>query len=212
MEFYKSTLRRSEALYNGSKYYDQEYRTVKGHPNFESENPEFGRLIYDGQYYWNVEMLYNTCRDILVIVHFDERGYYTELIPQQQKVTWFQLLDQTFLRITPDTLSKTTIREGYYNLLYDGDSKVLAKHQKTIETRQSLYSRQEFFKEKTRQFVKVNGFYYQIKGKRSLLKALAGKEKEIKVFLRMNKLKFTDYNTAGTIMAVQYFDSLNTQH
>ncbi len=211
MELYRTTMKRSGSLYNGGKYYNDEYMTVKGHPNFESENPEIGNLTYDGQYYWNIEMLYNIHRDILVIVHYDEDGFYTELKPQQQKITRFQILDQTFIRINPDTLESKTIREGYYQMLYEGDSKVLLKHQKTIETKESASSRRDYFKDKTRLFVNVNSNYYQIRGKRSLLKALVSKEKDIKSFIRLNKLKFADNPVEDTIMTLKYFDGNDAQ-
>jgi hypothetical protein len=210
MELYRNTINRSASLYNGSKYYQDRYVTVKGHPNYASEHTEIGELIFKGQYYWDIELLYNIHRDAVVITHYDENGYYTEIELKPEDVTWFRLTGSEFKRIVADPASGKAIPEGYYRIVYEGNSMALIKHRKTIEIKESNAYRREFFKERTLLYVRVDDVYHQIRKKKSLIKALESREKEMKNFLRRNNMTIRENATAETIMALRYYDSLNS--
>lgn len=96
---------------------------------------------------------------------------------------------------------------GYCQVLYDGKSMLVRKHIKTIrkDPANNLY---DTFTEETSDFVVLNGTFHRIRNRQDFFRALAGKEKEIREYIRRNALRPDVKRTESLITVLQYYETL----
>ncbi|HEY5825165.1 MAG TPA: hypothetical protein VIT44_12395 [Cyclobacteriaceae bacterium] len=198
IQLYSKSLSAQSHLYNGSSY--TEYRSQN------EENPYFidewldGTIQYDSDFYENVPLLYDISRDKLITDH-----QYTvnkiELI--NERIGYFTIKDHLFVQLEDKRLTK-----GFYELVYDGLSKVYVRHQKTLQSKRVDYSIENLFEEKTTYYILKDGRYISVKSKGSVLNVLEDKKTELKKFIRDNHLSFTSARTKDITRLVQYYDQL----
>src|SRR5258706_273304 len=83
---------------------------------------------------------------------------------------------------------KTIVETGCYDLLYDGNVKVLAKRKEKIEETVTADGAISKFIPVDFYFIKKNNTWYTIGSRRSVLGVLKGKKSEISKYLRKNKI------------------------
>ncbi len=198
VQLYSQSLSAQSHLYNGSAY--TEYRSQN------EENPYFidewldGTVQYDGDFYENVPLLYDISRDKLITDH-----QYTvnkiELI--NERIGYFIIKDHRFVQ-----LDDKKIPQGFYELAYDGPTKVYVRYQKTLQSKRVDYSIENLFEEKTTYYVLKDGRYISVKSKGSVLNVLEDKKTELKKFIRDNHLSFNTNRIKDITRLVQYYDQL----
>jgi hypothetical protein len=156
-------------LYNGSDY--GEYIPLKDeHPFYLSDDWIYGSVTYDGQYYDNIMLQYDIASDQLVI---ESHMYGTQIQLIKSRVHSFTLEDRKFVNIDSSSM------KGFYEVLYDGETKVLAKRIKRLQERVSSSEITREFEEKNKYYMLVNGEYVVVRNKKSVLKVLRGHKKEL---------------------------------
>lgn len=200
---YTSVTRSQSHLYNGSQYID--YNPLEDeHPYHLSDDWMTGTVEYEGQKYENVSLLYDIAADKVIVEHF--AGAFIELITT--KITSFQLQGHTFRRFTKADDSRGQITEGFYEILYDGKTKAVARYEKTLlETIESLQLKREFT-EKSKYYLIKNNAFYAANSKRAALQVLSDKKKEVRRFIREHRTHFTD-KASSVVGIAQFYDKLN---
>jgi hypothetical protein len=203
---YDSYLGKNSFTYTGVSYYDP-YGGLKGHPFFYEDYWEPGNVVYDGNAYDSIDMMYDIYKDILTIENFGLNGLPSPIQPYGPKVESFQLHGYHFIRLETDTISN--IKEGFYNLMFDGvKTQFIIRRRKEIVSTNEIHTIREMFVEKDRYYIKKDSLYIQVKKKKSIIKALADQGKEIKSFIRKNGLKFRDNPDDQITKVVTYYDTL----
>jgi hypothetical protein len=191
-------------LYNGTEYvnYD-EY--IEGYPFFESETVEKGTLVYDGSLYQNVPMLYDVVKDEVIIEHFNN---YFKINLIAKKISSFSLLNHPFVRIVADSLPEPGIPTGFYEKLYDGKVKVLARRIKIMEEEIVYNQLKKRFVQNDRYYLCKDTVYVQVKGRNAILRVFRDRRKEIRKFIKENKINFK--NDPGTALTriTRFYDNL----
>lgn len=190
-------------LYNGTEhiYY---HPALEGCPYYIDRDMHPGSVVYDGVFFANVPMQYDCVRDYLVIMHFD-RFFKMNLIVD--KVKEFSYGGHTFVRMVKDSVNNLPFSTGFYERLYNGNFILLAKRFKRIE---------ETITDKVVQRVAEKNFYYLYNGKnfepvrsyKSLLSTFKDHSKEVRQYLRKNKIKYRKDKELAITKAVAYYDSL----
>jgi hypothetical protein len=203
---YTTSVRDQSLLFNGVEYksFPEPY---EGHPFFESEYIEEGSITYYGEYYQNVPMQYDLVHDELIIEHYDQKGYVGLVKLHQKKISSFALLDHTFVRV--GSQAGANIRDGFYDLLYDGDVKILSKRKKSIAEDLSQQHLTVSFPIKNSYYLFKENKYYPIRNKGSLLKALKDKRKDLNQFANKNKASFSSNKEYGMIKLAEYYDQIS---
>lgn len=184
-------------LYNGSDY--AEYQpTDDEHPYFLSDDWVFGSVYYDGNLYEQTAMLYNIASDELITEH-----YYTSNLMRlvTSKIQYFTLGSRKFVPLKNESLT-----EGFYELLYNGTSKVYARHTKNIQESIEAMEIHREFEEKTRYYVFKDGNYIAIKNKKSILSVLGDKKRELNQFMNKSKIRFRKNREQYIVKAVEFYD------
>jgi hypothetical protein len=190
-------------LYNGILHIGYANKII-GYAYWQKDMQQ-GTIVYDELEFTGVPMLYDLYKDQVVIQHFN---HFNMLGLISEKVKEFTLANHHFIRLQTDSLFHSAIITGFYDELYKGQVTVLVKRVKIIEETvkdevERRFISQDLF------FIKKDGTYYAIKNYKTLLQALNDKAKEIKQYLRRNRIKFKKDRENAIAKAAAYYDSLN---
>lgn len=202
VSLYAASIQQQSRLYNGTDYVMYQSRDEE-HPFFGIDDWAFGSITYWGELYENVPVIYDLSTDHVITEH--NRGNPIKLIPD--KVDGFVINDHTFQRLRNNGTNK--IADGFYERLYDGVSKVYAKHQKVY--REDITAREVVprFEESTRFFILKNGVLTQVKNKGSVLDTFEDHKQDIKSFIKKNRIRFNDDRSRAIVRVAEYYDTLN---
>lgn len=183
---YEQTLYEQAHIYEGNEYIAHDHR-VKVHPFYRIDSLQMGTILYNGVHYNGVQMLYDIVRDELAI---QPPGGGYRLRVRNDYIASFSLGAYQFSRIVGD--SATGVPTGFYEVLYDGKAKALSHRVKTIHEDISSGSYRAEYVPKDRFYILKEGIYHEVKSKRSLLNLFPEQAKNLRKYIRTNKLKFTD--------------------
>lgn len=183
-------------LYNGSEY--KEYRSLKGeHPYFISNNWVTGSIFFDGEQYDQVALLYNCFTDC-VVSKKPPSSIAIELV--KEKVKSFQIAGHTFV-----LMNEKPLPSGFYDLLFDGATKVYAKRVKEFQENISSTEIQHVFIEKSKYFISKDKSYFSVWNKKSVLNVLKDKRPELKHFMRQDRLRFRKNREQAIVKMVEFY-------
>jgi hypothetical protein len=203
--FYNRYIGENAHLYNGSEYVAYDFR-IKGHPYFMTNLLQAGDVNCEGITYPSVNVSYDIIRDELITNRYDAN--FRIKLPNE-KIAYFTLLNHFFIRLIGDSAAKSIISTGFYDRLYDGKTKLFAKRKKKIQEKVSFEEGDQlWFAETDQYYLFKDNRYYEVQNKASLLDALKDRKKDLKKFIRKNKLRFKEDIENTIVKTVQYYDQL----
>ena len=202
LTLYYNALDIQSGLYNGSEYIVYVSLLKDGHPYLDTAQLTTGSVFYDGLLYQNVPMLYDIVKDELIVQHFN-KVFYVQLV--QSKVENFNILGRKFIHLGKDSIQKGNIKNGFYELLYDGQIKLYARRTKTIqEFIPDMQVERRVFAA-NRYFIYKDNVFNEVFNQASVLKILADKKAGLTQALRKQHIKFRKQKeTAMKLMLHQY--------
>jgi hypothetical protein len=192
-------------LYNGSVYVGYRFSFKNGQPYFKGQEAGTGTVLYDGILYRNVPMWYDLLSDKVIITHHDE---VSQLSLVREKVAYFILHGHTFVYLRPDSLVNTRLTPGFYDLLYQGQVTLLARRINRLEQRTLPAGIERTLRLKVRYYIKRGGRYYAIKNQHALLQHLKDKKKELRQYIKQNKVEYGENQEHALVMMASYYDKL----
>ena len=202
VSYYYNFIDNQSRLYNGNEHLGYSQR-ITGFAYFGENNWQTGTVLYDGLVFKNVPMLFDLYKDLVIVRHFNE---YLKIALISPKVKSFTIADHHFIRIVQDSLTNPLLKTGFYDVLYDGNLTCLARRTKIIEETVTDHLEQEFV-EKNFYYIKKNGVFKAVKSYKGLLEILKEHGKEIRRYLKKNKIKFRKNKETAIVTAVSYYDS-----
>lgn len=189
-------------LYNGGQY--AVYNPVEEeHPYFLSDDWIDGSIVYSGEQFDGIPLMYDLSSDKLIAEHFT--GAAIELITA--KVSAFSIGDHNFRKYQKNDDVKQSIPEGFYEVLYDGKVKILKRRVKTYTEIINMNEIMREFEEKTHYYVVKNNAFYSIGSRGALMNILSEKKRELRKFSRDNRLGVRKDDTVFIKLAA-YYDTL----
>ncbi len=201
---YTNLINLNAHLYNGSEYVDYDHK-IKGNPFFESAYLYNGEIFYDGVSYKNVAMFYDILNDDVVIKNYND----TAMILVKEKVSAFNFLNHSFVNIAADSILTNAKTAGFYDVLYNGNVKLIVKRKKEIVEKIITQNSESSFIEKDNYYILKNEILYAVRDKNSVLDVLKENKKDIEKFLHQSKLKYKKNPELTMIKMVVYYDALN---
>jgi hypothetical protein len=198
IRMYKDVIRGQTSLYTGSEYREPRQTDDEENPFFESTDWVFGDVFYDKKFFDHVPLLYDITTDRVITENFYSAQ---QIALVSEKLSRFTFGNHTFVRETDPTLPKP----GFYDLLYDGPSRSLARRQKVI--RETIVSQklEIKFDPKNKYFILRNGKYFAVKSKSSVLKLFEDEKQSLRLFIKKSKLKFgSDPARSISLISSQY--------
>jgi len=187
----------SQQLFNGQEVIL--YSPIASeHPYFLTGDLIFGKLRYDGYWHNDVALHYDLERQLLIT------PYYYEGTPMQLVsafVDGFELEGHRFVNVRqPD--SKGLEQSGFYEILYEGNSQVYARHRKIFHEKYRDTEVLREFESITDYLMVRNGSTHKFKSVRELPEILIDRKQEVRAFIRKNR-------NAGPAAVAAYYDNLN---
>lgn len=201
---YEGSILGQTRLNNGSAYRDYLSRDEE-HPYFGVDDWTYGTIVYDDQRYDNVALFYDLLKDKVIAEH-SLNGAKLELI--NNKVKQFTMGGHTFVRLKSDE-SKGISEEGFYDLLYDGKTKVYVRRKKELQQRLEATEIIATFDVKNRIFILKDGMYIPVKNKNSLLDVFKDKKQDVRAFMNKSGKKFKSDREGATVAVARFYDSQN---
>ena len=210
IKLYHQFLAPERELYDGSEYaYNAYYPFIinEGHPFFLSKNFDTGAIFYNNILYEKVPLLFDIIKEELLTN--DPTGLYIIKL-HSERTSWFTIWDHTFIRLSRDSAANPLIHTGFYDLLYQGNTTLYKKISKIIkENSASVQGINTYVVESDEYFIKKNSNYYKVKNKKSLMRIVYNRKKEIQQFIRKNKLNLRKDLDGALKKIVAYYDGIN---
>ncbi|RXF71929.1 hypothetical protein [Arcticibacter tournemirensis] len=204
ISLYNQSPQARSKLYNGVE--DVGYdRKIMGNPYFLTSELTTGGVDYDGKHYDNIPLLYDMVQDELVIQYYSGP---IRILLQKEKTQSFNLLNHHFIHITPTDSLASQLKPGYYDQLYSGRLKLLARRTSSIiqvinpgnKIGQKFTSKNEYF-------IIKNGRSYPVSGISSALKITDRNEGQVKAYLKKKNLKYKSQPESVLVLIVSYQDN-----
>ena len=202
-DLYAAAVKTQMHLYNGSQYLDYD-PIEEEHPYFVDSDWSNGWIIYDNERYDNTPLLYNINNDKIVAEHY--AGAFIDLIAT--KVTAFHIHGHTFRRLMPADDKRGGITEGFYDILYDGKVKIIAKRTKKFVQVVQLHEYENSFEEKEHYYIVRDQNFFTVRSKKNALDILGDQKQALRQFIRTNKLSFKKQREQVLIKMAAYYDTL----
>lgn len=185
-------------LFNGVEH--TPVKVVSGqHPYYKSHEWLRGSINYSNQYYENLRLLYDLVNDQLILQNFNQSSA-IQLV--NIKLKSFELEGREFINIADKSLPAA----GFYEVLYDGPTRLLSKRTKRAWKQTSSGKIEQLYKERSLYFILVDSRYIPVKNKRDILKIFSTRKKELNAYIRKQASSLT--NEGRIIAIVKYKDSL----
>lgn len=196
-------------LYNGREYIDYAYTLNEGIPFFSYPDFVTGSVLYNRILYKNVPVLYDVVNEEVVILNPSRTNKISLNI---ENVSGFDLKNLHFVKLIADSLKGASIRSGFYAVLYDGKTDVYLKQSKKIlesiliseGVRRSIDEQNEYY-------ILKNEVFYPVTSKKSLLKILKDKKKDVQQFIKRNKLNIRKEKYIALAKVAAYYDEITNR-
>lgn len=205
---YNTSLGNQAPIYTGPEYYFYDPH-IKGNAYYMDVNGfTKGSVYYDGNLYNNMSMLYDLNLDQVVVLLPSHISKFSLI---KERVKSFDFLGSHFINISADTLvNNTALQSGYYNQLYNGKCEVLGKYSKSIQTTtSSITGLENYFSLSKDYYIKKNNVYHSISSQGSLLDILKDKKKELKKYIKANKIAYRENPEDAMVKITTYYDHLS---
>jgi len=205
---YHSSSGDQNALFNGSLYYGYPFRFKQGNALFFPDTLLLrGSVVYDGIRYNDIALEYDNMQDLVIT---QDSLYWVQL--NSKKINEFELAGHQFIRLEKNDLNHQIPVTGFYEILYNARTSVLKKEIKSIHEEPSIVEGLErSVVTSTVYFIKKNGIIYTVKGEDDILNILQDKSKDLRQFMKNNKLKFRKDKENVILQSVMYYEQLTKQ-
>jgi len=204
-QLYKKFIHGQSRLNNGSAYRDY-FSKNDEHPYFGVDDWAYGYIIYDDELYTDVAMFYDLSRDKVIAEH-SLSGTKLELV--SEKIKQFSLADHVFIRLGKNESS--IIPEGFFELLYDGTTKVYARREKILNEKIESNEIITKFDDLNRIYIQKDGTYFFVNKKKSVLDVFIDKKQELKTFLTKNKINYNGDREKAIVRMAEFYDAQKNQ-
>ncbi len=184
---YHQSLRPETGLYNGIEYIDYAHSIQDGTPFFDIAPFGKGSVVYYGVEYKNVSIAYDIVKGEVVI--YDEPHLY-KIVLHKSGVGCFTTSGYSFIHLTKDSTGAKDMNAGYYEVLYDGKTRLLKKETRSVQENLAANGlSKKYILSSADYFVWKDNTYHSVNSKAALA-SLFNKKKEWQQWMKKNKMKF----------------------
>jgi hypothetical protein len=207
IQFYESSLKGQQLYYNGSAYTELELTDDEEFPYFMTSEWQTGSIDFSGHHFNNIPLLYDITTDQVLSEIFNDNI----IALNPAKLSGFKMGNQNFVKIENRTINNSLPNSGYYEILYNGNTKVIALHQKQRQERIEGKELHIYFDQKHRYFVFKKDRFYAVNNKRSILKVFDEQRNSLKSLISKNHIRFRHNNARALARVAELYNTLIPQ-
>ena len=167
-----------------------------------------GSVQYNGETYDDTHLMYDLTTDNIIIEHF-YNGQSIVLV--RAKVEGFTMRNDRFIHLNGTALLPGLPGAGFYRVLHDGESRLLAKYVKQPDEKIENNKVEVYFPQRTRYYLLKDATYHKVSSRGDLLKVFHDRKQDVRHYISDQKLKFSKDNPAAFAAVASYYDSLNPE-
>ena len=197
-----------DLLVNGQIYIPSRPR-AKGSPYFGSKQFIEGSVQIKGRQFKGVLLRYNLEDQRIILRAAVESGKYVTILLNSNLIDHFIINGQRF--INADGFLKDSEVSGFYAQVYEGNFTFLIKYEKTFR---AVYDNQtpngSYTEMKSDYFIFDEDNLNMVSKKKALLEYFSPMKKEIKNFMRQQKINYKNASVTELNQLMKYCDSVST--
>lgn len=196
-----------DLLVNGQPYLIKN-KDVKGHPYFIDEFWRQETLFIKEKKFNNVGLNYDVEDDKLILETKFNKNLYLKIELSNEVIDSFNIRGHHF--INSSILENYNGKNEYFEEIYNGDFIFLIKHYKTLD--KSYYDNPpsgKYNKIKSIYYIYKDGILKKIKNKRAFLDYFKNNKKEIKKFMKKNKIKYNRAKSDELFILMEFCNKLS---
>lgn len=198
-----------EELING-KEYESYYTRSKVKPLLFPEKTRTASAITKTRRYDNLSLQYDTFLD--QVIYTDTSKTINFRFPQialnKNIIDGFNLYfsedSLIFRNFRKPEYTDSNLKEGFYEVAYEGSSRYLIRHESSFYEREGLVN----YKYSRVDYISTGNAFCIVKNKKSLLRLMDEKSKEVRKFLHASGVRVRQADKNQIITVVKYYDSL----
>lgn len=176
------------------------------HPYFSDYRPVHGSLVFKNKLYEADALLYDIHNDKLVYRYYSSNFDINSIALDENFVLGFSIHNSTFRYYKGlTTKSGKKLKDGYYEVMYDGKQKLLVRWEKTKSI--DVHEAYEYSVSR-RMYMLSDGLAVSIRNKWQLMNQFADKKREVKKFIRENHILLELWNGSSLTEVFEYYESL----
>ena len=201
---YINTLNDHSIIYTGKEEPRNRTKTLN-HPYLITDEYRKGTLSFEGRVYPDIMLRLN--QNISELIVLSPKGNLPVVIPRERLD--YAVIDSFYIVYQkPLSLKGLMLPEGYYIRTYNGKCQVWNREVFFLSYFTEYFDLFYTFESTKRIYIVMDGVYYPVKNKRSVLKLFASRKKEIKEFIKQTGLSFRDNQENAIIAIAGYYDKL----
>jgi hypothetical protein len=165
-----------------------------------------GAVLYDGVLYENVPLRYDMVNDVLLVKYLKDNNT-IQLI--KDKVDYFSILAHEFINLNEENFTNGSA--GFYELIYrDKKTTVLARRNKKLMLSSNPEDKSSAFMQYDQYFIYKDGKYGSVNSESELVDAFKDQSREIRKFIRNEKLKFKKNREQVIVNTATFYNGLRS--
>ena len=198
-----------DLLFNGVEYFAENVR-ANGNPDFEWDKSLKTSLFIKGHAYDNTNLHYDIVLDQLILTNVQKNFVEHKILLNSSFVDSFSLGDHLFINLI-DT-NENSENRGYFEKIFGGKSMFLKKYTKSFVDTYDLRNRHgKFSPQSSTCFIYNQGILIKVNSKKKLLSFYISHKKQIREFLRKNKIRYKKASNSNLLKLMTYCDDISTQ-
>lgn len=206
---YSEKIEAPKELING-KEYELYHARSKVKPIYLADREHTGSLITKTRRYDNLNLQYDTFLDEVVYTdtsrlinfRFPQIALNNDIIEGFEFILRDEIISFKYFR-EPEC-SELNLEEGFYEVVYEGKSHYIIKHESGYYERQGLNN----YKYSAINYISFGNEFYKIKNSKDLFSLIGGKSDDIKEFLKFSGLKIKKADKAQMLRIIKFYDTL----
>jgi hypothetical protein len=199
----------ADELINGREYVPY-YFKCKVKPLLLEEKESRGSLIFNGRQYSNLKLEYDTYLDQLIYSDstklINDRLF--KIVMNKDHVDGFVLYSSSdsliFRYFSTDNDGLFNLAEGYYEVVYDGGSKYIIRHQSFPVEKDGEYE----YREIPVKYAMVGEGFSRVRTSGSFVKLFGNYSDAVRKYMRTNKVHYKHAGKSEIAAVMRYYDSL----
>jgi hypothetical protein len=198
----------ADELINGREYVPY-YFKCKIKPLLFDEKKRTGSLVFNGRRYYNLSLEYDTYLDQLI--YYDSTKLINDklfkIALNKDPVDTFSLIfkddSMTFRYFTAVKESTFNLPDGFYEVVYDGKSKCLIKHQSFLVEKDGLYE----YRYTPAEYVMVGESFLRVRSGKAFVKLFGNDSDAVRKYMRTNKVHYRRAGKHEIATVLRYYDT-----
>ena len=196
---YNEHIKGESLLYSGTDF--KKYIPIGDEfPYYLSDDWIEGTLVYDDQRYNNIWLYYDLSIDQVLVENYN---FANTIQLVKERVHEFTLENHRFVN-----LMYLSNEPGFYEVLYEGKTKVYARHSKSFQSEIRFGELVNKFVKKTSYYILKENEFIPVSNKASVLQVFSDRKKEVNQAFRKYNLSFSDNKVQSLALMAEIYDQL----